>query len=116
MNHPRNSIRDTSNYPVFRKLNSGKKPSLKLLASSILGMEIQESSHCSVTDASIAMLLYKRHRDDWEKSLNMCQKDKSDAQDKSVEKAPLLAQNSNAIRKKRQKMSRKRINKNKLVL
>lgn len=115
MNHPRNAIRDTSNYPVFRKLNGGKKPSLKLLAASILGMEIQESSHCSVADATIAMLLYKRHRDDWERGLNMGQKEKVMAEEESVKRAPVLL-TSNSIRKKKQKLNRKKVNKNRLVL
>lgn len=114
MNHPRNSIRDTSNYSIFRKLNKGQKPSLKLLASSILGMEIQESSHCSVTDATIAMLLYKRHRDDWEKSLGLVKSEEMKLVEASVAKMP--AMNSSANRKKKQKMSKKRVNKNKLRL
>lgn len=65
-NHPRKLIRDTSRYKPFRALASGRSPSLKMLAARILGVKIQGSSHDSVDDARIAMLLYRAVKGQWE--------------------------------------------------
>jgi RNA exonuclease 4 len=51
LGHPRRDIRDTSRHPEFRKLNKGNTPSLKKLATEILGITIQGGSHSSVCDA-----------------------------------------------------------------
>jgi RNA exonuclease 4 len=69
LGHPRGSIRDTSKYRPFRKLSRGKNPSLRMLAQQILGITIQTGSHDSVDDARVAMLLYRRVKDDWENYL-----------------------------------------------
>lgn len=65
-NHPRKFIRDTSRYKPFRALAGGRSPSLKMLAARILGVKIQGSSHDSVDDARIAMLLYRAVKGQWE--------------------------------------------------
>lgn len=65
-NHPRKLIRDTSRYKPFRALANGRSPSLKMLAAKILGVKIQGSSHDSVDDARIAMLLYRAVKSQWE--------------------------------------------------
>ncbi len=70
LQHPRRFIRDTATYKPFKVANNNQKPSLKLLASSVLGMEIQDGSHSSVEDAWAAMMLYKRYRKEWESSLS----------------------------------------------
>ena len=65
-NHPRKFIRDTSRYAPFRALSNGRSPALKMLAARILGVKIQGSSHDSVDDARIAMLLYRAVKNQWE--------------------------------------------------
>jgi RNA exonuclease 4 len=65
-NHPRKLIRDTSRYKPFKALANGRSPSLKMLAAKILGVKIQGSSHDSVDDARIAMLLYRAVKSQWE--------------------------------------------------
>ena len=65
-NHPRKLIRDTSRYKPFKALANGRSPSLKILAAKILGVKIQGSSHDSVDDARIAMLLYRAVKSQWE--------------------------------------------------
>ncbi|CAG8489475.1 16427_t:CDS:2 [Acaulospora colombiana] len=66
LDHPRQMIRDTSLYKPFRKITKGKTPSLKRLAKEELGMTIQEGCHSSVEDAQACMMLYKKHRSQWE--------------------------------------------------
>lgn len=68
-NHPRRLIRDTSRYTPFRALANGRSPSLKMLAAKILGVRIQGSSHDSVDDARIAMLLYRAVKSHWENAI-----------------------------------------------
>ncbi|KAL7675374.1 hypothetical protein ACOME3_001634 [Neoechinorhynchus agilis] len=49
LSHPRRRIRDTSKYKPFRTVRSGGgTPSLKLLARTLLGVEIHEGCHDSV--------------------------------------------------------------------
>lgn len=68
-NHPRKLIRDTSRYKPFRALSNGRSPALKMLAARILGVKIQGSSHDSVDDARIAMLLYRAVKSQWENAI-----------------------------------------------
>lgn len=68
-NHPRRLIRDTSRYGPFRALANGRSPSLKMLAARILGVRIQGSSHDSVDDARVAMLLYRAVKGQWENAI-----------------------------------------------
>lgn len=68
-NHPRKLIRDTSRYMPFRALSNGRSPALKMLAARILGVKIQGSSHDSVDDARIAMLLYRAVKAQWENAI-----------------------------------------------
>ncbi|CAG8545476.1 11859_t:CDS:2 [Acaulospora morrowiae] len=66
LDHPRKMMRDTSLYNPFRKLAKGKTPSLKRLAKEELGITIQEGCHSSVEDAQVCMMLYRKHRSQWE--------------------------------------------------
>lgn len=60
LSHPESMIRDTSLYSEFRKLAKGKNtPGLKMLAKKLLNLDIQSSSHDSVQDARITMLLFQ---------------------------------------------------------
>uniref|UniRef100_A0A0R3S6Z2 RNA exonuclease 4 n=1 Tax=Elaeophora elaphi TaxID=1147741 RepID=A0A0R3S6Z2_9BILA len=65
--HTRKMTRDTATYLPFRKvLNQSKTPSLKVLAKRLLGIDIQNGEHDSITDARVAMRLYVLNRKEWE--------------------------------------------------
>ncbi|XP_078594772.1 RNA exonuclease 4-like isoform X3 [Branchiostoma floridae x Branchiostoma japonicum] len=67
MTHPKNMIRDTSNFPPFKSLAGGNNtPSLKKLAAGVLHLQIQKGEHCSIQDAQVAMRLYTLHKKEWE--------------------------------------------------
>lgn len=62
------TIRDTSSCVVLRRmagLDEGKIPSLKKLAWSLLGVQIQRREHCSVEDAWATMQVYKLVEKQW---------------------------------------------------
>lgn len=65
--HPQKLIRDTAKYQPFKDLNNGKSPSLKMLAALILRIKFQASSHDSVDDARMAMLLFRAVRSQWDR-------------------------------------------------
>ncbi|KAI5291635.1 3'-5' exonuclease [Ascosphaera aggregata] len=67
LGHPRRDIRDTSHHPPYRKFAGGGSPKLKVLASELLGIEIQGAAHSSVEDARATMLLFRRDKDAFEK-------------------------------------------------
>ncbi|XP_045145296.1 RNA exonuclease 4 [Echinops telfairi] len=54
--------------PCAPPLQSGQ-PSLKLLSEQILGLRVQQSEHCSIQDAQVAMRLYVLARKEWESGL-----------------------------------------------
>lgn len=66
LSHPKRCTRDTSRYKPFRKISKGNTPSLKKLAISILGIDIQSGEHNSVEDAKTAMQLYMLYKSKWE--------------------------------------------------
>lgn len=67
LTHPKKSIRDTSKHTPFKQnYSKGKTPSLKKLASEILGFTIQGGEHSSVEDARATMLIYKSDRKNFE--------------------------------------------------
>ncbi|XP_019634239.1 PREDICTED: RNA exonuclease 4-like isoform X2 [Branchiostoma belcheri] len=67
MTHPKQMIRDTSNFPPFKSLAGGNNtPSLKKLAAGVLHLQIQKGEHCSIQDAQVAMRLYTLHKKEWE--------------------------------------------------
>ncbi|CAN6476684.1 unnamed protein product [Victoria cruziana] len=68
LSHPKKCIRDTSHYLSF-KSKAGKTSALRDLAKEQLGVEIQRKQHCPIEDARAAMLLYQKHRKEWEKHL-----------------------------------------------
>ncbi|EFR00149.1 RNA exonuclease 4 [Nannizzia gypsea CBS 118893] len=67
LSHSKRDIRDTSRYPPYRKLAGGGSPKLKVLASELLGLEIQGSAHSSVEDARATMMLFRRDKDGFER-------------------------------------------------
>ncbi|KAL2714775.1 RNA exonuclease 4 isoform X3 [Vespula squamosa] len=69
LSHPWRSLRDTSRYKPFRQITKANTPSLKRLASELLGIEIQVGEHNSVEDARVAMQLYMLYRTKWESEI-----------------------------------------------
>jgi len=67
LSHPKRDIRDTSKHPPYRKIAGGCSPRLKILAADLLGLEIQGAVHCSIEDARVAMLLFRRDKDAFER-------------------------------------------------
>ncbi|KAI7844376.1 hypothetical protein COHA_002174 [Chlorella ohadii] len=71
LSHKRKDVRDTSRYPPLMREQprTGKlKPrALRHLAAEQLGLTIQEGEHSPVDDARAALLLYMRHRKEWER-------------------------------------------------
>ncbi|AET40082.1 putative 3'-5' exonuclease Ecym_5323 [Eremothecium cymbalariae DBVPG len=68
ISHPRRAIRDTAEHAAFQsKYNSGHKPSLKKLATDVLGLNIQNGSHSSLEDARTALLLFKHDQQGFER-------------------------------------------------
>ncbi|KAI9705533.1 MAG: 3'-5' exonuclease [Candelina mexicana] len=67
LSHARRDIRDTSRLGLYRQLSAGKTPSLKRLATEVLGWEIQTGEHSSVEDARACMALFKREKEAFER-------------------------------------------------
>lgn len=90
LEHPRSRIRDTSKWRPFRRISGGKSPALKKLAKHFLGIDIQASSHDSVDDARVAMLLYRHQKKDWENYLFRNEGKGAKARSKAITKAKKL--------------------------
>ena len=67
LGHPRRDIRDTARHPPFRKFAGGGSPRLKVLASELLGIQIQGGEHSSVEDARACILLFRQNKDAFER-------------------------------------------------
>lgn len=67
LSHPKSDIRDTARHPPYRQLAGGAYPRLKVLASELLGLDIQSGEHSSIEDAQAAMLLFRRDKDAFER-------------------------------------------------
>ena len=67
LEHPRRATRDTSRLAKYRKM-AGGAPKLSLLASELLGLDIQQGSHSSVEDARACMLLFRKDKNLFENS------------------------------------------------
>ncbi|KAH7651872.1 Exoribonuclease II protein [Dioscorea alata] len=67
LSHPKRDIRDTSAYQPLQR--EGRRRALKDLADEVLGVKIQRRQHCPIEDARAAMLIYKKHKKEWEKSI-----------------------------------------------
>ncbi|PGH35659.1 nucleolar protein 53 [[Emmonsia] crescens] len=67
LSHPKRDIRDTSKHPPYRKIAGGSSPRLKILASELLGLEIQGAAHSSIEDAQATMLLFRRDKEAFER-------------------------------------------------
>ncbi len=71
--HESTKIRDTSKFISLRMMAGLpilQTPSLRNLSKSILGVNIQSNTHCSVEDSKAAMNLYRKVEDEWEQTSN----------------------------------------------
>lgn len=67
LDHPKRDVRDTARHPPFRKFAGGGSPKLKILASELLGLEIQVGEHSSIEDARATMLLFRKDKEAFER-------------------------------------------------
>ena len=69
-------VRDTAVYRPLRELahcNTRCKPRLKDLARQLLGLQIQQGEHDSVTDARVALRIYLLYQKRWERDVRKAQ-------------------------------------------
>ncbi|KAI0482006.1 ribonuclease H-like domain-containing protein [Xylariaceae sp. FL0804] len=66
LSHPKSATRDTAEFPGFKQYGHGKWPSLRSLAREILGAEIQNGHHSSVEDARATMMVFRRHKPEFD--------------------------------------------------
>ncbi|KAJ3026521.1 UNVERIFIED_CONTAM: 3'-5' exonuclease [Siphonaria sp. JEL0065] len=69
LDHPRRLVRDTSEFKQFKAMAKGRKPALRKLAKQILNVDIQGGEHSSVEDARVTMMIYKKYRMEWERTI-----------------------------------------------
>ena len=98
LSHPKRDIRDTARHAPYRKLAGGGSPRLKILASELLGLEIQDGEHSSVEDARACMLLFRRDKDTFERE---------HAKKWPAQASTRKADESNPKRKKKKKKQKK---------
>lgn len=67
ISHPKKDIRDTARHSAYRKIAGGSSPRLKILASELLGLNIQTGAHSSVEDARACMMLFRRDKPAFER-------------------------------------------------
>ncbi|KAJ9613464.1 3'-5' exonuclease [Cladophialophora chaetospira] len=67
LGHPLRDIRDTSRHPPYRKIAGGSYPKLKILASELLGVQIQVGEHSSIEDARACMMLFRKDKSVFER-------------------------------------------------
>ena len=134
--HPKVMLRDTSKHPPFRTMacewagssmarrkggqgdarNRGSTPSLKRLARSLLGLQIQEdeNGHDSIEDARAAMALYKIRRKEFERFKPGRQIPQDSSQSRTsplqgiVQEHPADSRPSAATEKRRKRKAKKR--------
>lgn len=97
--HPQRDIRDTSKHLPFRKIAGGGSPRLKLLASELLGLKIQDGAHSSVEDARATMLLFRKDKDAF---------DKEHAKKWPVRATTVVAEEDQGAKSKKKKKNKKK--------
>ncbi|KAM0668054.1 hypothetical protein ACQRIT_000553 [Beauveria bassiana] len=66
LSHPLRDIRDTAKHPGFRRHANGRRPALRVLAQTLLRVEIQGGAHSSLEDARVTMLLFRRNKSEFD--------------------------------------------------
>lgn len=62
LSHPPRLIRDTAKFSGFKQYGHGPKPALRVLARTLLDVDIQQGAHSSVEDARVTMQLFRQHK------------------------------------------------------
>ncbi|KAI0262565.1 ribonuclease H-like domain-containing protein [Gloeopeniophorella convolvens] len=71
LSHPRAQIRDTQLLAHKHGQSRSSRPALRNLVREMLGAQIQEGEHSSVTDARATIAVYRLHRKQWEKGYSV---------------------------------------------
>ena len=66
LSHPPRDVRDTAKHAAFKRHAHGRKPALRILAQTLLSVEIQGGAHSSLEDARVTMLLFRRHKSEFD--------------------------------------------------
>ena len=66
LKHAPRDIRDTARHDTFKKHGNGRKPALRILAKQLLGVDIQSGAHSSLEDARVTMLLFRKHKSEFD--------------------------------------------------
>ncbi|KAH9390080.1 REX4, RNA exonuclease 4 [Tyrophagus putrescentiae] len=88
LSHPKTATRDTCHY--FKKFFNNRNPSLKKLAETYLGVQIQNGEHDSITDAQATMRLYTLFKKKWEAEIGKAAKQKRHKHTKQTDIVPLI--------------------------
>ncbi|GAB2284449.1 hypothetical protein Dimus_018900 [Dionaea muscipula] len=95
LSHPKKDMRDTSEYPPF--LKEKRRKALRHIASEFLGVQIQKGEHCPIEDARAAMMLYQKHKREWEKSAKDVSRLKKKQKKQKQKKSNKEAANDNRV-------------------
>lgn len=66
LSHAPRDTRDTARHGGFKKHAHGRKPALRVLARTLLDVEIQDGAHSSLEDARVTMLLFRRNKSEFD--------------------------------------------------
>ncbi|ATY66357.1 exonuclease, putative [Cordyceps militaris] len=66
LSHPPRDVRDTVRHGGFKRHAHGRKPALRVLAQTLLNVEIQDGAHSSLEDARVTMLLFRRNKSEFD--------------------------------------------------
>lgn len=66
LSHPPRDVRDTAKHAAFKRHANGRKPALRILAQTLLSVDIQSGAHSSLEDARVTMLLFRRHKSEFD--------------------------------------------------
>ncbi len=66
LSHPPRDVRDTAKHAAFKRHANGRRPALRILAQTLLSVEIQGGAHSSLEDARVTMLLFRRHKSEFD--------------------------------------------------
>ncbi|KAJ3476348.1 hypothetical protein NLG97_g9158 [Lecanicillium saksenae] len=66
LSHPPRDVRDTSKHGGFKRHANGRKPALRILAQTLLNVDIQGGAHSSLEDARVTMLLFRKNKSEFD--------------------------------------------------
>ncbi|KIW21086.1 hypothetical protein PV08_01665 [Exophiala spinifera] len=108
LSHPQRDIRDTARHAPYKRIHGGNGyPRLKMLASELLGFEIQEGEHSSIEDARACMLLFRRDKAAFERDHAKRWPTRPPPPPKPLDDTETQAQAPKAKKKKKKKKSKR---------